>query len=246
MKVLIGGAGSVGRSIARELAARGHDIFIVDRSPQAMRVASVPAADWILGDACELDTLDHVGMDTTDIVVAATGDDKANLVLSLLAKTEFGIPRVIARVNNPANEWLFDESWGVDVAVSTPRIMTNLIEDAVGDGTFARKLDFIETQASMFQGQVAKGAPIVGTLLGDLVLPPDFLVASVLRDGTALVADADLTIDAGDQLVVIGNLNNDVAPADLNALIAAAPAPAQVAQTPQNPSPAQPVEGSES
>lgn len=158
MKVLIGGAGSVGRSIARELAGRGHNIYIVDRSPQAMRVASVPAADWILGDACELDTLSHVGMDDTDIVVAATGDDKANLVLSLLAKTEFGIPRVIARVNNPANEWLFDESWGVDVAVSTPRIMTNLIEDAVGDGTFARKLDFIETQASMYQGQVAQQA----------------------------------------------------------------------------------------
>ncbi|WP_216452404.1 potassium channel family protein [Arcanobacterium phocae] len=225
MKMLIGGAGSVGRSIARELAARGHEIFIVDRSAQAMRVASVPAADWILGDVCELDTLEHIGMETTDIVVAATGDDKANLVLSLLAKTEYGIPRVIARVNNPANEWLFDESWGVDVAVSTPRIMTNLIEDAVGDGNFVRKLDFIETQASMFQGQVAPDAPIVGTLVEDLVLPPDFILASVLRDGTALVADPDLTFDVGDQLVLIGNVNDELTLPEINELIATKPAP---------------------
>ncbi|SDU81307.1 potassium channel family protein [Arcanobacterium phocae] len=228
MKVLIGGAGSVGRSIARELAARGHEIFIVDRSTQAMRVASVPAADWILGDVCELDTLEHIGMETTDIVVAATGDDKANLVLSLLAKTEYGIPRVIARVNNPANEWLFDESWGVDVAVSTPRIMTNLIEDAVGDGNFVRKLDFIETQASMFQGQVAPDAPIVGTLVEDLVLPPDFILASVLRDGTALVADPDLTFDVGDQLVLIGNVNDELTLTEINELIATKPAPSDL------------------
>ncbi|QJC21696.1 potassium channel family protein [Arcanobacterium buesumense] len=221
MKVLIGGAGSVGRSIARELAARGHDILIVDRSPQAMRVASVPAADWVLGDACELDTLQHIGMDTTDIVVAATGDDKANLVLSLLAKTEFGIPRVIARVNNPANEWLFDESWGVDVAVSTPRIMTNLIEDAVSDGTFVRKVDFIETQASMFQGQVAPHAPIAGMLVDDLVLPPDILLAAILRDGTAIAADPDLTFDVGDQLIVIGNVHDEQTITELNVLISA-------------------------
>ncbi|QRV02883.1 TrkA family potassium uptake protein [Arcanobacterium phocisimile] len=223
MKVLIGGAGSVGRSIARELASRGHAIYIVDRSPQAMRVASVPAADWILGDVCELDTLGHVGMSDTDIVVAATGDDKANLVLSLLAKTEFGIPRVIARVNNPANEWLFDESWGVDVAVSTPRIMTNLIEDAVGDGTFARKLDFIETQASMYQGQIAQDAPIVGTMVGDLVLPPDYLLVAVLRDGTALVADDDLTFDVADQLVIISNVEDDSTLDELNNLISTQP-----------------------
>lgn len=103
--------------------------------------------------------------------------------------------------------------------------MTNLIEDAVGDGNFVRKLDFIETQASMFQGQVAPDAPIVGTLVEDLVLPPDFILASVLRDGTALVADPDLTFDVGDQLVLIGNVNDELTLTEINELIATKPAP---------------------
>lgn len=86
MKVMIAGAGSVGRSIARDMMAREYDVVIVDRSPHAMRVASVPDADWVLGDACEPSVLEQVGLENTDVVVTATGDDKANLVVSLLSK----------------------------------------------------------------------------------------------------------------------------------------------------------------
>lgn len=131
MKTVIVGAGSVGRSIAREMVSKGHEITLIDRLPEAMKIASVPEADWLLADACELSALESAEVSLADVVVAATGDDKVNLVVSLLAKTEFGVPRVVARVNNPKNEWLFDEAWGVDVSVSTPRIMTALIEDAL-------------------------------------------------------------------------------------------------------------------
>ncbi|WP_303325283.1 potassium channel family protein, partial [Actinomyces radicidentis] len=131
MKILIAGAGSVGRSIARELISHGHEVTVVDRSPEAMRIASVPDADWQLADACDVDALAASGAGDADVVVSATGDDKANLVISLLCKTEFAVPRTVARVNNPKNEWLFDETWGVDVSVSTPRIMTALVEEAV-------------------------------------------------------------------------------------------------------------------
>ena len=112
MRVVIAGAGSVGRSIARELLAHDHEVTIVDRQPSAMRIAQVADADWLLADACELPTLREARTDECDVIVAATGDDKANLVISLLAKTEFGVPRTVARVNNPKNEWMFDESWG--------------------------------------------------------------------------------------------------------------------------------------
>ena len=124
MQIVIAGAGSVGRSIARELISHGHEVTLVDRSTEAMRIASVPQADWQLADACDIDALERAGAETCDVIVAATGDDKANLVISLLAKTEYGVPRTVARVNNPKSEWLFDETWGVDVAVSTPRFMT--------------------------------------------------------------------------------------------------------------------------
>ena len=142
MQIVIAGAGSVGRSIARELISHGHEVTLVDRSAEAMRIASVPEADWQLADACDIDALERDGAATCDVIVAATGDDKANLVISLLAKTEYGVPRTVARVNNPKSEWLFDETWGVDVAVSTPRFMTALVEEAVSVGSLVSIFHF--------------------------------------------------------------------------------------------------------
>ncbi len=101
MRVVIAGAGSVGRSIARELLRNGHHVLLIDRDADAERVAKVPDASWLQADACEIDSLTEAGLADCDVVVAATGDDKVNLVLSLLAKTEFGVPRTVARVNNP-------------------------------------------------------------------------------------------------------------------------------------------------
>ena len=96
MRVVIAGAGSVGRSIATELLVSGHQVTLIDKQPSAMRVASVADAEWLLADACELSSLLQAQVDTCDVIVAATGDDKANLVVSLLAKTECGVPRTVA------------------------------------------------------------------------------------------------------------------------------------------------------
>src|SRR5918997_966468 len=128
MRVAIAGAGNVGRSIALELLGNGHEVLLVEREPRAMKVDTVPSAEWLLADACELETLVQAGIQTCNVVVAATGDDKVNLVVSLLAKTEFGVDRVVARVNHPKNEWLFNESWGVDVSVSSPRLLAAALE----------------------------------------------------------------------------------------------------------------------
>lgn len=203
MKVVIAGAGSVGRSIARELTNGVHDVTIIDRSSKAMRVSSVPNAEWNLGDACEVATLENAGASTADVVVAASGDDKVNLVVSLLAKSEFGVPRVIARINNPRNEWLFTDSWGVDVAVSTPRIMTYLVEDAVADGTLVPVMDFQRSGASLMQATLPEDAPIVGVPVSDVLLPPTIMLTAIVRDGTPLPADPDLTIEAEDQVLLL-------------------------------------------
>src|SRR5690606_39498477 len=112
MRVVIAGAGNVGRSIAGELIENGHQVLLVDRDVRAIRTDDVPNAEWLLADACELATLEEAEIDGCDVAIAATGDDKVNLVVSLLAKTEFGVPRTVARVNHPKNEWLFNEVWG--------------------------------------------------------------------------------------------------------------------------------------
>lgn len=203
MKVLIIGAGSVGRSIGKELINSRHEITIVDNAPSAMRVARLPQADWILGDACEVSTLQEAGAEEADVVVASTGDDKVNLVVSLLSKTEFGVPRVIARVNNPKNEWLFDSSWGVDVAVSTPRIMTSLVEDAVAEGELVQVMQFQASGASLAQATLPEDAPLVGMALSEVLFPPTITWSAIVREGHPLPPDPDLLIEAGDQLIVL-------------------------------------------
>ena len=111
MRIAIAGAGNVGRAIARELLDNGHQVLLIDRDPKALKLDSVPDAEWLMADACEIASLDKAALGNAQVLVAATGDDKVNLVASLLAKTEYGVPRVVARINHPKNEWMFDSSW---------------------------------------------------------------------------------------------------------------------------------------
>ncbi|MGH3455253.1 MAG: potassium channel family protein, partial [Nocardioidaceae bacterium] len=106
MRVAIAGAGAVGRSVAQELLENGHQILLIDKDPRAIKSEVVPDADWLLADACELSSLEEAGLGDCQVVIAASGDDKVNIVVSLLAKTEFAVGRTVARVNHPNNEWL--------------------------------------------------------------------------------------------------------------------------------------------
>jgi K+ transport systems, NAD-binding component len=209
MRVVVVGAGSVGRSIARELLVSGHEVTLVDKSPAAMRVAQVAEARWLLADACELSALSEAGAEQADVVVAATGDDKANLVVSLLARTEFGVPRTVARVNNPKNEWMFDEAWGVDVAVSTPRIMTAMVEEAVVVGDLVKIFTFHQSHADILGVTLPPGSPLVGVLVGRLQWPQDTVLASIVRDGSPIAPSADDTLEAGDELLFVTGAEAD-------------------------------------
>jgi trk system potassium uptake protein len=131
MRVAIAGAGNVGQAIARSLLAAGHQVLLIESQRRHFRPSMVPEADWMLADACEIDTLTTAGIETADVVISATGDDQANLVFAMLCKREFAVRRVVARVNEPANGSLFGADWGVDVAMSTPHMMTTAVEAAV-------------------------------------------------------------------------------------------------------------------
>jgi trk system potassium uptake protein TrkA len=220
--VIIAGAGSVGRSIARELLAHSHEVTLIDRQPTAMRVAQVPDAEWLLADACELPTLREVKADQCDVMVAATGDDKANLVIALLAKTEFGVPRTVARVNNPKNEWMFDEAWGVDVAVSTPRIMTAMVEEAVSVGDLVKIFTFHQSRADILELTLPPTSPLVGVLVGQVVWPQDTVLACVVRDMRPIAPSADDTLEAGDELLFV--TGRDAPESELQELLTDGPA----------------------
>ena len=203
MKIVIAGAGSVGRAVALELLDHGHEVTLIDKKPDQLRVASVADAEWVLADACSPEALSEAGLREADVVLAATGDDKANLVISLLAKTEFAIPRVVARLNNPKNEWLFNASWGVDVPVSTPRIMTALVEEAISVGTPVKLFAFNSAQAAMYAFVLPENSPIIGKSIADVAFPPRVVLSTILRDGEPFAPQADDQYESGDELVFL-------------------------------------------
>lgn len=202
MKVAIAGAGAVGRSIARELV-ENHEVTLLERNPDHLDVDAIPAAHWRLGDACELSLLEAVGLEEFDVVIAATGDDKANVVLSLLAKTEFAVPRVVARVNDPRNEWLFDENWGIDVAVSTPRMLASLVEEAVSVGDLVRLMSFRKGQANLVEITLPDDTPWGGKAVKRLDLPRDASLVTILRGARVIVPEGDDALEGGDELLFV-------------------------------------------
>ncbi|WP_433619045.1 potassium channel family protein [Dactylosporangium sp. CA-139114] len=203
MRIAIAGAGNVGRSIAKELVDNGHQVMLIERVPKMVRPERVPAAEWILADACELTSLQEADLSSCDVVVAATGDDKVNLVVSLLAKTEFAVPRVVARINRAENEWLFNEQWGVDVSVSKPRLMAALVEEAVSVGDLVRLMTFRQSEANLVEITLPETAPYVGHPVRDVPLPHDSALVAVLRGRRVLVPTPDDPLEAGDELVFV-------------------------------------------
>jgi trk system potassium uptake protein len=203
MRVAIAGAGNVGRSIASELIGNGHQVMLIERQPRQLRPERVPDAEWVLADACELSSLEEAELSDCDVVVAATGDDKANLVVSLLAKTEFAVPRVVARVNRAENEWLFTEQWGVDVAVSKPRLMAALVEEAVTVGDLVRLMTFRQGEANLVEITLPLDAPFVGEPVRSVPLPRDSALVTILRGKRVLVPTPDDPLEAGDELIFV-------------------------------------------
>ncbi len=194
MRIAIAGAGNVGRSIAQELIGNGHEV---------MRPERVPEAEWVLADACELSSLEEADLAGCDVVIAATGDDKANLVCSLLAKTEFAVGRVVARINRAENEWLFTEQWGVDVSVSKPRLMAALVEEAVTVGDLVRLMTFRQGEANLVEITLPPTAPYVGEPVRSVPMPRDSALVAILRGKRVVVPTPDDPLEVGDELIFI-------------------------------------------
>lgn len=205
MRVAIAGAGNVGRAIARELLDNGHQVLLIDKDSKALKLESVPEAEWLMADACEISSLDNAKLTSCQVLIAATGDDKVNLVASLLGKTEYGVPRVVARVNHPKNEWLFDAAWGVDVAVSTPRIISALVEEAVSVGDVVRLFSFQNGKANLVELTLPDNSSCVGKTVEQVPLPEQSVLSAIVRDGRVIAAKPHDVFSAGDELLFIAS-----------------------------------------
>jgi trk system potassium uptake protein TrkA len=204
MRVAIAGAGKVGRSIGTELLGHDHEVLLIDEDASNFR-ADMIGAEWLQADACEISSLEEAQLQTCQVVIAATGDDKVNLVVSLLAKTEYGVPRVVARVNHPKNEWLFNEAWGVDVAVSTPRMLSALVEEAVSVGDIVRLMEFEQGAANLVEITLPPESPVVGLRVSEVALPADTALVTIVRDGRVIIPSADDPLESGDELLYVSS-----------------------------------------
>ena len=204
MRVAIAGAGSVGTAIAGDLRDNGHSVLLIEQDPDLVaRLRPSLDVDWLEGDACEVSTLRTAGLEQADVMVAATGDDEDNLVVSLLAKMEFAVPRVVARVNHPKNRWLFNETWGVDVSVSTPHLLTALVEEAVSVGSLVRLLQFEGGEAHLVEVTLADNSPARNRPLSELEVPRDASVVAVVRQDRVVIPRGDTVMQVGDEVVVL-------------------------------------------
>jgi trk system potassium uptake protein TrkA len=207
MRVIVVGAGKVGKHMATDLARAGHDVLVLDSSKdviaEARETREHPNVEFKQADACEVSQLEAAGLAQADVVAAVTGDDEDNLVVSLLAKQEFGVPRVVARVNHPKNEWMFNETWGVDVSVSTPHLLTALVEEAVTVGTLVRLLQVEGGKAGLEEVTLAATSPAAGKQVSELRLPRNCTIVAVLREHSVIVPRGDTSLEVGDVVIVL-------------------------------------------
>jgi trk system potassium uptake protein len=154
--------------------------------------------------------LEKAELKTADVVVAATGDDEDNLVTSLLAKQEYAVPRVLARVNHPRNEWMFSEQWGVDVAVSVPHLLTALVEEAVTVGDLVRLLRLEGGRVGLLELTVPETSPNAGRPLYELRLPTDSAIVAVLRDGHVVIPQPETVITPGDEILALASIEAEI------------------------------------
>ncbi|HWC32840.1 MAG TPA: TrkA family potassium uptake protein [Actinomycetota bacterium] len=206
MRVVVAGAGNIGRHLANDLHKRGHDVTVIEQDPAVLARARGDApsgVDIVHGDPCEPWVLDKGDVRSCDVIVAATGDDEDNLVISLLSKQEYAVPAVVARVNHPKNEWLFTEQWGVDVAMSPPHVLTALVEEAVTVGELVRLFKLERGNVTLVELTIPEASTIAGRPLYELRLPQDSAIVAILRQGHVVIPQPETQLTAGDEIFAI-------------------------------------------
>jgi trk system potassium uptake protein TrkA len=207
VKIIVGGGGSVGTAIALDLLDRHHDVTLMEQNVYtAERIRMMlPGVRVMAADACEYASLAAADLRDADVIIAATGDDEDNLVISWLAKQEFGVPRVIARINNSRNEWLFNTSWGVDVAVSTPALITSLVDEAVEVGSIINLMDLADGKMRLIEITLAGDAPAVANnqSLDELRLADSVRIVAVVRNEQPMIPSSTMHFLENDHVILI-------------------------------------------
>ncbi len=207
MLAVIVGGGRGGSYLAQDLQSQGYQVKVVDRRPDVVaKLRQEIGGDVICGEGSSPQVLEQVGVAKAHLIVALTHNDEDNLVVCRLAKHHFHVPRVIARVNNPLNEWLYTKAWGVDVAISQVHLTSKVIEEEIGMGELVTLLKLNRGEAALVEVGLPETSPCRGKAIRELDLPPDTVIVSVIRGGKLVIPRGDTKLETGDEILAVSTV----------------------------------------
>jgi trk system potassium uptake protein len=205
MFVIIVGGGKTGSQLAQGLLEGGHQICIIEgRETVVERLREeLPHEVILVGDGSSPDLLESAGIKRAQVLAAVTGEDETNLVICTLAHFEFNVPRVIGRVNNPKNAWLFTKQMGVDVALNQADILAKLIEEEMSLGDMMTLLKLRRGEYSIVEEKVHPASIAVNKRLAELSLPTECVIAAIIRKGKMIIPQGDITLQPEDEIIAV-------------------------------------------
>lgn len=203
--VIIVGGGKVGSHLASLLIDEGHEVKVIDERPNVVErlKKELPQGAVIYGDGSSPEVLEAAGIRRAKVLAAVTAEDEANLVITTLARFEFNVPRVIARVNNPKNAWMFTTEMGVDVALNQADILAKLIAEEMSVGDMMTLLKLRRGQISVVEEKLRPTSKAINIPLKDMQLPADCVIAAVIRKGKVLIPRGTMALEAGDEVLAV-------------------------------------------
>ncbi len=203
MYIIIAGGGKVGFYLARELIAQGHEVLVIEQNPaRADEISSQLGNVVMTGNADEASVLAEAGANRADVVVSVIGADERNLVICQVAKRRFNVPRTIARISNPKNERIF-RVLGIDATVNTTDVILSIIEQEIPAQSLVPLLRLRHADVEIVEAVLPKGSPLHGVALRDLYLPPESIIAIIIRNGEPIFPAGGTTLEAGDEIVAL-------------------------------------------
>lgn len=205
MFVIIVGGGKTGSNVAELLLKEKQRVVVVEHRPDIIeRLRQELPPDCVVeGDGSLPSVLEQAGVSEANVVAAVTGEDEANLVVCMLARFEFSVPRIIARVNNPKNAWLFKAEMGVDVALNEADMMAHLVAEEMSLGDMITLLKLRKGQYAIVEEKVHPMAVAVGKAIRELMLPPQCVLAAIIRKGELIIPKGDVILQPADEILAV-------------------------------------------
>jgi trk system potassium uptake protein TrkA len=205
MNVIVVGGGNTGSHLAKILINAGHNVHVIEERPGVLEKLAheIPQDNIITGDGSSPVILEKAEILKAHVLVAVTGSDETNLVITSLGRFEFDVPRVIARINNPKNAWLFTPEMGVDVALNQSEILASLTAEEMSIGDMMTLLKLRRGKYSLVEEKIPPGSHAIGIAIKDMPFPQNCVISGIIRHGEIILPRGITTLEEGDEVLAL-------------------------------------------